>query len=62
LERAPAENRPANLAWYNLALNLAVLIGSLAGPVLADFTGLVPILLVATAGRFFVSWLIWRYG
>ncbi len=62
LERAPAENRPANLAWYNLALNTAVLIGSLAGPLLADFAGLVPILLVATAGRFFVSWLIWRYG
>jgi MFS family permease len=35
LEKVPQDDRPAHLAWYNLALNAAILIGSLAGPFLA---------------------------
>lgn len=40
LERTPADDRPAHLAWYNLILNAAVLLGSLAGPALANQIGL----------------------
>lgn len=34
LEMAPINDRPAYLAWYNLALNAGILGGSLQGPVL----------------------------
>lgn len=35
LEHIPADDRPPHLAWYNIALNIAILIGSLAGPAIA---------------------------
>ncbi|MBN1658990.1 MAG: MFS transporter [Anaerolineae bacterium] len=34
LEEIPADRRPAHLAWYNLAMNAALLLGSMAGPIL----------------------------
>ncbi len=37
LEQAPENDRPASLAWYNLALNAAVLTGSLTGSLLAGW-------------------------
>jgi len=40
LENIPAHDRPAHLAWYTIILNASVLIGSLAGPVVAGFLGL----------------------
>jgi MFS family permease len=40
LESIPAHDRPSHLAWYTIILNVAVLIGSLGGPVIADFMGL----------------------
>jgi MFS family permease len=40
LEKIPASDRPAHLAWYNLVLNAAVLVGSLAGPALARNIGM----------------------
>ncbi len=45
LEHTPADDRPSHLAWYNLILNAAVLLGSLAGPALANQIGL-PIALI----------------
>lgn len=39
LEKIPAGDRPAHLAWYNLALNAALLLGSLAGPWVAHLIG-----------------------
>jgi MFS family permease len=39
LERIPEDDRPAHLAWYNIILNAAVLLGSLAGPILAGYIG-----------------------
>jgi MFS family permease len=36
LEQIPSDHRPAYLAWYNLALNAALLSGSLLGPLVAD--------------------------
>ncbi len=40
LENIPAFDRPSHLAWYNIILNAAVLLGSLAGPLLAGFIGI----------------------
>ena len=62
LERIPEDRRPAYLAWYNLALNAAVLIGSLGGPVLAGRIGLVETLFLAGAARFLASLFVWRRG
>lgn len=47
LERIPPDDRPANLAWYNLALNAAVLLVLSLGPLLAGGIWLIPTLLVA---------------
>ncbi len=62
LERIPADDRPSNLAWYNLALNAAVLAGSLFGPLLADSIGLIPALIIAAAGRFAAALALARWG
>lgn len=62
LERVPADDRPAHLAWYNLALNAAVLIGSLAGPWLGHLLGLAPALLLFAALRLLVALALWRWG
>ncbi|MGC8856749.1 MAG: MFS transporter [Anaerolineae bacterium] len=45
LERTPADDRPAHLAWYNLILNAAILLGSLVGPALSNQIGL-PVALI----------------
>jgi MFS family permease len=48
LEKIPADHRPPYLAWYNLALNAAILVGSLAGPFIGSLVGL-PTALIAFA-------------
>lgn len=62
LERVPAGDRPAHLAWYNLALNGAVLIGSLLGPVIANTIGLHEALLLFVVCRLLTGIAIWRWG
>jgi len=62
LERIPEDRRPAYLAWYNLALNAAVLLGSLGGPLVAAQIGLVTTLVVAGAARFAAALFVWRRG
>lgn len=62
LERAPASDRPGHLAWYNLALNAAILLGSLGGPVLAQAVDLPAALLIITAGRFLAGVSMLRWG
>src|SRR6266542_6547948 len=52
LEHIPAHDRPSHLAWYNVILNGAVLIGSLAGPAISDAIGLTGALLLFAALRF----------
>jgi MFS family permease len=55
LERIPAGQRPAHLAWYNLVLNAGLLSGSLLGPVLAGALGLPQTLAVSAALRFLMA-------
>lgn len=62
LERTPDNDRPAHLAWYNLMLNAGILLGSLFGPLLADWVGLTAALLLAALARGLSGVLIWRRG
>ena len=51
MERSPADDRPAYMAFHNLALNLGILSGSLAGPLLSEWVGLRPALFVVVGLR-----------
>lgn len=62
LERAPADDRPGHLAWYNLALNTAILLGSFGGPLLAQEVGLPAALLIAATGRLLAGISMLRWG
>lgn len=62
LDKTPPDDRPAHLAWYNLSLNAGILVGALAGPLMAQSIGLTVALLVAAAGRLLAGVLIWRRG
>lgn len=55
LEKVPDDNRPAYLAWYNLALNAALLTGSLLGPVVGGIIGIPVALVVFSFLRFLAS-------
>lgn len=62
LDCAPADDRPAHLAWYNLALNAAILLGSLIGPAIADQMELVAALGLLALARALAALAIWRWG
>lgn len=62
MEIVPEENRPAYMALHNLALNLGILVGSLIGPFLADFTGIKEALLIAGILRFSAGLLLKKWG
>jgi MFS family permease len=62
LEKVPVNDRPAHLAWYNLAFNAAILVGSLAGPLLAGWIGLPEALLICALARFLSGIAILRWG
>ncbi len=59
LAQLPPQERPAYLAWYNMALNAAVLIGSLSGSFLATHIGLAETLLIAGIARAVSGIAIW---
>lgn len=59
LEKVPAGDRPAYLAWYNLALNGAILLGALFGPLMADLFNLQVALVLAFVFRLCGSLFIW---
>jgi MFS family permease len=61
LEKIPADHRSPYLAWYNLALNAAILLGSLAGPFIGGIIGLPTALLVFAGLRFVSAVLILRW-
>ena len=62
LDITPECERPMYLAWYMLALNAAILVGSLAGPFVAQRLGLVPTLAVVAIGRAISAIGIWASG
>jgi hypothetical protein len=62
LDRTPVDDRPAHLAWYNLVLNAAILLGSLGGPLLAQAVGITAALFIAAGARALSGVYIWRRG
>jgi hypothetical protein len=62
LEHIPAHDRPPHLAWYNIVLNLSVLIGSLVGPLIAGAVGLVSALLLFAVLRFLAGFVVLKWG
>ena len=62
LEKVPNTDRPAYLAWYNLALNAAVLLGSLGGSWLAGSIELSTALILCFVIRVLAGLVIWRVG
>jgi MFS family permease len=62
LEHIPADDRPPHLAWYNVILNIAILIGSLAGPAIADQIGLFNALIVFGCLRLIAGVAILKWG
>jgi predicted MFS family arabinose efflux permease len=62
LEEIPIEDRPAHLAWYNVILNAAILIGSLSGPLFLQGLGLATALFVIALLRFLSGIAILKWG
>ena len=62
LDHIPAYDRPSHLAWYNVILNAAVLIGSLGGPVIADQLGLSGALLLFAFLRLLAGLSMLKWG
>lgn len=62
LEMVPVNDRPAHLAWYNLALNAGILGGSLLGPLLMFWVGIRAALLIGFALRLIAAIAIWLAG
>ncbi len=62
LDKVPQDDRPAHLAWYNLVLNAAILMGSLAGPVLGTWLQLSAALALCATLRLLAAACIWRWG
>lgn len=62
IERVPEDNRPAGMAFHNLALNLGILVGSLLGPALGDWIGLEPAILLGAGLRLLAGCLLIWWG
>jgi MFS family permease len=62
LESTPANDRPAYLAWYNVVANACILAGSLAGPLIADQTGLSTALILFGVLRLLAGLTILKWG
>ncbi|PWH19044.1 MAG: hypothetical protein DDG58_05645 [Ardenticatenia bacterium] len=62
LERVPQHDRPPYLAWYNIAFNAAILIGSLLGPFTATSLGFVPALALFAVARVAAGLIIIKGG
>lgn len=62
LDLAPVNDRPAHLAWYNMALNAGILLGSLSGPALGEAIGVKEALLVGFVLRLSAGGLLWVAG
>jgi MFS family permease len=62
MERVPEAERPAYMALHNLALNVGTLVGSLSGPLLGDWIGIQPALLLGAGLRVLAGILLIIWG
>ncbi len=62
LERVPADDRPAHLAWYSIVVNACVLGGSLAGSAIGGWIGLSAALLTFGLLRLLAGAAILKWG
>jgi len=62
MERAPQDDLPTAMAFHNLALNIGILVGPLASPILAEWSGVRMAVLLAAGLRFVGGLLLWRWG
>ncbi len=62
MERAPEHDLPTAMAFHNLALNLGVLLGPLASPLIAQWSGIRMAILLAAGLRLLGGVLLWRWG
>jgi MFS family permease len=62
LDLMPESNQPVHLAWYNLSIHGAILIGSLSAPFIMGWIGLVEAMVLAAACRLMAGLLIWKFG
>jgi MFS family permease len=62
LEKVPVNDRPSHLAWYTVVLNIAVLVGSLAGPAFSNSIGIVSALFLAGILRLLAGMAILKWG
>jgi MFS family permease len=62
LEHIPDNDRPAHLALYNLALNIATLSGTMMGPLMADLVGLREALFIMFVLRVASGLVLARWG
>lgn len=62
LEKIPPDDRPPHLAWYTMMLNIAILGGSLLGPLVADMTGLATALIAFGIMRALAGFALLKWG
>ena len=62
LERVPEDDRPADMALFNITLNLGVLIGSLMGPILGGIVGLQIAMVIGGVVRILSAGVLSRWG
>lgn len=62
LDIAPAHDRPGHLAWYNMALNAGILLGSMAGPIIASQIGVADGILAGFVLRLAAAGTVWWAG
>lgn len=62
LENVPVESRAGYLAWYSLLCNFGVLVGSLLGPEIGNWIGIVPALALFALFRVLTGAAILRWG
>ena len=62
LANVPADDRPAHLTWYNIAINIAILLASLLAPQLVSAAGLVAAMLTVVGMRLAAGAAILKWG
>ncbi len=62
LEHIPAHDRPSHLAWYNMALNAAILSSAFIGPLIANWSGLAYSMVIFGVMRILAGVVVLRWG